>query len=56
VLSLPSGSFQRSFSVSSSPAAAFVGVRSVYGAADWIVALSGDASRRVPVRLDPRPE
>jgi hypothetical protein len=27
-----------------------------YGAADWIVALSGDASRRVPVRLDPRVE
>ena len=24
-----------------------------YGAADWIVALSGDASKRVPVRLDP---
>jgi len=26
-----------------------------YGAADWIVALSGDASHRVVVRLDPRP-
>jgi hypothetical protein len=25
-----------------------------YGSADWIVALSGDASRRVVVRLDPR--
>lgn len=24
-----------------------------YSAADWIVALSGDASKRVPVRLDP---
>jgi hypothetical protein len=24
-----------------------------YGAADWIVALSGDAAERVPVRLDP---
>lgn len=24
-----------------------------YGAADWIVALSGDATKRVPVRLDP---
>lgn len=24
-----------------------------YGLADWIVALSGDASRRVPLRLDP---
>jgi hypothetical protein len=27
--------------------------RQKYGAADWIVALSGDASDRVPVRLDP---
>ncbi len=24
-----------------------------YGAADWIVALSGDAAARIPVRLDP---
>jgi hypothetical protein len=24
-----------------------------YGAADWIVGLSGDPSKRVPVRLDP---
>jgi len=24
-----------------------------YGEADWIVALSGDAAKRVPVRLDP---
>jgi hypothetical protein len=29
--------------------------RSKYGAADWFVALSGDASQRVVVRLDPRP-
>jgi hypothetical protein len=26
-----------------------------YGAADWFVALSGDASQRIVVRLDPRP-
>jgi hypothetical protein len=25
-----------------------------YGAADWIVALSGDAANRIVVRLDPR--
>jgi hypothetical protein len=29
--------------------------RNKYGAADWFVALSGDASQRVVVRLDPRP-
>ena len=29
--------------------------RSKYGAADWFVALSGDASQRIVVRLDPRP-
>lgn len=29
--------------------------RAKYGAADWFVALSGDASQRIVVRLDPRP-
>jgi uncharacterized protein DUF2255 len=29
--------------------------REKYGMADWIVALSGAASRRVPIRLDPVP-
>ena len=28
--------------------------RAKYGAADWIVALSGDATNRVVIRLDPR--
>lgn len=27
---------------------------SKYGSADWIVALSGDAAKRVPVRLEPK--
>lgn len=29
--------------------------RNKYGNADWFVALSGDASKRIVVRLDPRP-
>lgn len=29
--------------------------RDKYGAADWFVALSGDASKRIVVRLDPGP-
>ena len=28
--------------------------RNKYGSADWLVALSGDASQRIVVRLDPR--